>query len=351
MHRAVLQACLPAIIALGVSFALLTILVRFSGAKLNLKRLRNVSRCDRGSVHSLSLVLTLPLFVMIVLFILQISQLMVARIVVEYAAYAAARAAIVWVPAQTGEADHNPRLDDYDNPVHMNALPAPFRADNPVVLAYNRRTLKRAGGRRTNLWYYESPDVPSRKFAKVFEAAAIACAPMAPSRAMLPKGRVPNGNAVLVAQSLFRSMHSLSVLDPRIEGRVKNKIGYSFENTAVRLSFDDLHSLTGPTYNPRIPVRIPDTDEYYRVWYKNEVGWQDPLTVTVSHNLALLPGPGRFLARRLVQSDGQPDRVSGSIDRTASGYREPLYSVVIWASVRLTNQGLKSVVPYTQQRN
>ena len=340
MNRAVLQACLPAFIALGVAFVLLTVLVRLSGAKLNLKRLRNVGRCDRGSVQSLSLVLTLPLFVMIVLFILQVSQLMVARIIVEYAAFAAARAAIVWIPAQTGEIEsHRDYSEPYFEPNQANVLPGPFRSDNPVVLAYHEKP--------GHAWSYKV-DSQYLKYRKIFEAAAIACAPMSPSRELLPAGRVQIPDVVLTTQTLYRSMSIRSAVKPVW---IKHKLEYSFENTAVHLGFADKNVASGPTYNRyRTPILDPVTGEiigYYFKVFRNEIGWQDPLTVTVAHNFALLPGPGRFLAKRLVGSGGQPDLVSGMINQSGN-YRERLYSVVIQATAKLTNEGLKPVIRYRQ---
>src|SRR5262245_46550230 len=55
---------------------------------------------QRGSVQSLSFVLTVPIFVMLMLLAVQITQLMIGLIVVQYAAYAAARSASVWIPAR-----------------------------------------------------------------------------------------------------------------------------------------------------------------------------------------------------------------------------------------------------------
>src|SRR5437763_280558 len=46
---------------------------------------------QRGSVQSLSFVLTVPLFIMLMLLAVQITQLMIGLVVVHYAAFAAAR--------------------------------------------------------------------------------------------------------------------------------------------------------------------------------------------------------------------------------------------------------------------
>src|SRR5687767_11915386 len=55
---------------------------------------------ELGSVQSLSFVLTVPLFIMLMLLAVQITQLMIGQIVVHYAAFAAARSAAVWIPAR-----------------------------------------------------------------------------------------------------------------------------------------------------------------------------------------------------------------------------------------------------------
>ena len=58
---------------------------------------------QRGSVESLSFVLTVPVFIMLMLLAVQITQLMIGLVVVHYAAFAAARSATVWIPARLGQ--------------------------------------------------------------------------------------------------------------------------------------------------------------------------------------------------------------------------------------------------------
>ena len=50
-------------------------------------------------MQSLSFVLTLPVFILVMMMIVQVSQLMIGIVVVHYAAFAAARSAAVWIPA------------------------------------------------------------------------------------------------------------------------------------------------------------------------------------------------------------------------------------------------------------
>ncbi|HUG89839.1 MAG TPA: hypothetical protein VML55_03335, partial [Planctomycetaceae bacterium] len=103
MDHAVLQSCLPCLIALAVSLAVLVVLVKLSGARLCWRRLRELHRCEAGGVQSLAFVLTVPFFILILMFIVQVSQLMVGLVVVQYSAFAGARAAAVWIPAQIGD--------------------------------------------------------------------------------------------------------------------------------------------------------------------------------------------------------------------------------------------------------
>lgn len=98
MQRDILIACAPWLALLAAAFVCARVLIRLSGARWQWGRLKQLHACQQGSVQSLSFVLTLPLFLLIVLFIVQVSQLMIAITVVHYAAYAAARSAMVWIP-------------------------------------------------------------------------------------------------------------------------------------------------------------------------------------------------------------------------------------------------------------
>ena len=257
-------------------------------------------------MQSLSFVLTLPFFIVICMFIVQVSQLMVGVMVVHYAAYASARAAVVWIPAD---------VDD----LSQNKLGPPITTNSPVVLRGDGYLV------RENF-----------KYRKIFEAAALACAPISPSRNV---GYVPNDlsrGPALVMKELYQSLSPESARNTRIPGRIDNKLAYSFQNTAVRVEFRDKNTRTGPTYNPRVPVRNPQTGDVLRdasgrvvrSWDPHEVGWEDPVRVVVTHEFALLPGPGRVLAKHLIRSDNQPDRVAERIDRRTTPSRERLYTTL-----------------------
>lgn len=319
MHRAILIQCLPCLAALAGAFVLLVGLVRLSGARFDWRRLRRLHRCQDGGVQSLAFVLTLPLTIMVIQFIVQVSQLMIGVMVVNYAAYAAARSACVWVPAEV------PGLPQ--NFVGRRMLPGSQNMV-PVTLA-----------RRNSL--FQPRDAAGRKFREIGLAAVLACAPVAPSRNLSGADQsLLIGSDSQALQRVYRSMTPAAVQDARTGPRLANKLAYSMENTVVWIGFEAKNP-AGPSYNP--PTTYDEDGKLVWRHRDNEIDWQDPLTVFVIHNFALLPGPGRFLARPLV---GSPDHVSGRIDSHASAlYGEPFYTVPIEASATFTNEGMKALLP------
>lgn len=340
MYRAVVESVLPCVAALGVSLAAMVLLVRLSGARWHVSRVTALHRCQEGGVQSLAFVLTLPVFIMIAMFIVQVSQLMLAVMTVNYAAFAAARAASVWVPAHVAGG-----LDTIDEPA--NVLPFPIREDLPVLLTFDADRVENAQG--VTLWEYRagSGTPRSAKYASVYTAAAMACLPLAPSRDLGGANALQNQAVHQTALAAYRALVPASAGNVRLADRLSNKIIYAFENTSVRLEFVDKDTREGPTYNPRLPVELED-GTIVRVWNPQEVGWQDPLTVTVTHEFALLPGPGRWLARHLVRADGRPDRVSPRIGRFTAPNRERVDTTAVWATATMTAEGLKPLLTYVQ---
>lgn len=317
MNRAILEACLPALTALAAACALLAALLWWSGGVWNGRRLWSLHRCQQGGVQSLAFVLTLPLLVMVLLFIVQVSQLMIGIMVVNYAAFAAARAASVWAPAMIDDS-YTGLGWDADG---QNELPPGIAPGAPLALSAD--TLA---------------DYQSRKYEKIWTAAALACVSISPSRAT-PEASL-GGSPALRAASAIKQLYPL--FDPagqtnaRLPQRIDHKVGYSFENTYVTLQFEDRNSqpVEGTqTYNPIGHPVAP--------YYPSEVGWQDPLTVTVFHDLALLPGAGRILGKLLVRADGRADRVAPRIKE-----EHGVSKTRLTASATMTNEGLRSLRPY-----
>ncbi len=168
----------------------------------------------------------------------------------------------------------------------------------------------------------------------------LACLPIAPSRDAIngqSSGVLGGTDIDEGLQRFYPSFDQSSQTNSRIATRLNNKAAYSMVATSVRLSFEDRNSEPREgtvTYNPIGHAII----EYY----PSEVGWQDPITVTVTHHFALLPGPGRMLDRLLVRQDGAPDRVSETIDSQGNG----IYTTPLTASATMTAEGLMSVRPY-----
>ncbi len=305
MHRSVVEDCLPWLLALFACCVALYLLLRWGGARLSLARLKEVHADERGAVQSLSFVLTVPIFVMVMMLIVQISQLMIGIVVVHYASFAAARAAVVWIPADTGGEEGENRVSYY--------RPG---AENPIPGNGDQYTIM--------------PGSP--KYQKIEMAAVFACMPLAPSRDL---GLVADGAERDALHKIYQGVDPAYETNSRIPARIDNKFAYSRQATRIRLQF--LHKDDGiepPLAQWLVP---PDILEFY----PNEVGWQDPIQVTVTHEFALLPGPGRLLARRETSYDGRTDEVAASIFA-----RRGIYVRELTATTTLGNEGRKSVAPF-----
>lgn len=79
----------------------------------------------------------------------------------------------------------------------------------------------------------------------------------------------------------------------RIPTRLQNKLAYGLYNTNVQIEVRHKSS------EPPLLRPWPDATEFE----DSEIGWQDQVIVTVNHNFALLPGPGRFLAKPAPRRD------------------------------------------------
>lgn len=336
MNRAVLEACLPCVAAIAAALVLLRAVVWLSGARLDLARLREVHRCQEGGVQSLAFVITVPVFLAILLFIVQVSQLMVGVMQVNYAAFAAARAASVWIPALVvRDSRFSGQSSDYydveaENFLHVDD----YSADGTLLTVI--------------------PSDYSMKAPWIRAAAVLAVAPVCPSRDLgLTEQDLPFHlqQSLSSTDLLYHAMVPSASSNSRVSPRLNNKITFAEANTLIALQWRDTatsngtNTTTSPTYNPREhPLAASDPD---LVWEPGEAGWQDAITVHVIHHFALLPGPGRLLARQLVRSNGLPDNISTRITREASSYSDVVYTTPITASATFTNEGIRSLRPLT----
>lgn len=332
MSRAILTSCLPWLGVLLASLVVLWLMVRLSRLRFDWRRLRQLHQEETGSAQTLSFVLTLPIFIWVMMMIVQASQLMIAQVVVEYSAYAAARSAIVWIPA---------RVDPMSEPSNCISAHAVDPEAPDQVFPITDPNDPNYGPTEGGLTYLVSPGSP--KYRKITSAAILALAPICPSRnvgANLPADAPIPAD---VLRDVYVSMTPQGTASPgAIDRRMRNKLAYALENTTVEMRFYHTNQRPEP---PLMTYHIPDgvdLDSYEQFRF-NELGWQDTVTVKVKHNVALLPGPGRLLWRwrNVSRADGTSDTGAQKIEKRARVYTYPLE-----ASATLGIEGLEPVVPY-----
>ncbi len=314
LNLSIFNACLPWAILLIVGVLAARGLVALSGAELRLARLRSFHRSQEGSVQSLSFVLTLPFFVMILMMIIQTSQIMFGNILVHYSAFAAVRSATVWIPA------------------NVNVYETTNRISTMTLVDSNTQ------GQR----YLIEPG--SQKFAKIQQAAILACMSLGPSRDLgypLAPDSDSTHNALV---KLYQGTNPNSRSNGRIATRLRNKLAYTIANTSVRLTFWHRNRLFAEVWrDPALQIRYnipPYQDEYYM----NEVGWQDELTAQVTFQLPLLPGPIRFLAPTGILDSGQSVGSAPPVDDSGEAYIWPLT-----ASATMGVEGEKNLISIWQE--
>jgi len=255
-------------------------------------------------VQSLSFVLTVPLFIMLMLLAVQITQLMIGQIIVHYAAFAAARSAAVWIPA---------------------------RIEEPLELAnwINRR-------QHSGTAPLADVAAASPKMAQIHRAAALACVSIAPSRDLGIGEAGDMTTQALIA--VFSAYSPTAQSNSRLPTRLANKWAYASRATDVELS--TFHRRYGPGDRDEPPLWDSNPSSVEAFYKATEIGWRDEITVKVMHHFALLPGPGRLLARRANESL-RADTVSRSISRA-----DRVYYVPIAAAATLVPEGEKSIAPY-----
>lgn len=275
-------------------------------------------RDEAGGVQSVSFVLTAPIFIMLMLLAVQISQLMIGLMTVHYAAFAAARSANVWIPA---------RMEPFDS-----------QGENRLGL----RVLE--GVYYGGIEYRILPGPSRDKLEQIRKAAALACVPIAPSRSVMGGGlrNVGVGAADSTSgslQAIYGRLAPGAMGNTRIPDRLNKKWGYANAATTIEIRVFHPDEIDVDAEPPLIqfPPYLPETE-----FTPYEIGWRDQVRITVTHQFALLPGPGRLLARRANESVFT-DRISPQILQQNSVYYLPLT-----ATATVVPEGEKSVRPYVQ---
>jgi len=306
MPQSTIQLCWPGLLMIALMLLGLRLLLSLCGARLRVARLRVLHQDQQGSVHSLSFILALPIFIMVLLGIVQVSQMMIARIYVQYAAVAAVRSAAVWIPATI-----------VDGTEASNEI-------SDLVLD--------GAGPEDGTYYRVNPG--GHKAFRVQMAAAQALMAICPSRDTVDgSARDHLGMVALDAvQRAYAALVPAGQGDASINRRLANKLAYSLQNTAVDIR------VFHPSNDPElvwwdIP---PDRGQFY----PNEIGHRDSITVKVTHNVALLPGPGRMLARMFQESPEKTSSITPIVEKNDT----PVWPVR--ASATMSNEGQKPMIRY-----
>jgi hypothetical protein len=233
---------------------------------------------------------------------------MIGTMVVHYAAFAAARSAIVWVPARLPGEPENwvPSYEPLEDPAAALVGPVDGWTQHFIV------------------------DKSGLKYETIRRAAMMACVPISPSN-----GLMPLDNEGLQAWQRLQAAYDTLVPNAgwatKTAGPVYNKLAYAMAHTNVDIMF--YHSTQEPPLVPflepwQYDPADPDPAEFMP---GREIGRQDPIEVTVRYDLKLLPGPARFF--------------SAKTQSWASGGQQ-YYTYPLFASAMLNNEGDKSAVPY-----
>jgi len=301
MMKAALISCWPLALLLVAVCCCLAVIARFVKPEQR-QWVFAVLADERGSVQSLSFVLTVPVFIMLMMLAVQVTQLMIGEIIVNYAAFAAARSASVWIPA---------------------------RVETPLELA-NWLNLRQLTGDNVNY----GTAMTSPKLVQIHRSAALALLPIAPSRDLgLSDPSDAMTQAVVSAYSAYSSSYQSN---SRLPQRLANKWAYALGATAVEVSTFHRRFGTGQSSYQNEPplwdLEPLQIDGYYK---SMEIGWRDEVTVRVTHSFALLPGPGRLLARSMSGTPTNRIQQNGNI-----------YYVPLSASATLVPEGEKSIAPF-----
>lgn len=312
MGRAIVVACLPWLGLLIVGVAAAAVVVRLNRARPQFGRLLALHRDQGGAAQSLAFVITLPVFIWLMLFIAQMADMMVAAMGVNFAAYAAARAATVWIPARIP----NDSIDGSENCISTYQLDpdatqtVPPTVDSPDTcnIAWSAPATGPTAGGTTLL--VDMTNLDSPKVAKIRLAAAMALAPVSPARnlGITPAQQVTQ--AVPALQAAYNAINQSNKTNPTA---LQNKLAYAYDqkNTVIEMRVYHANSQSNPptaagsgvTDNQPPLQQYGLTDNLLTIggtdpgFYTNEIGFQDPITVKVTYLVALIPGVGKLLAK------------------------------------------------------
>jgi hypothetical protein len=89
----------PVIIAWAAGLVIAIACLRTLGRFASRRSWRDLNRAEDGASYSLGFMIVMPIFVLVVCLVVETTLILVTKIGTTYAAYAAARSAVVWVPS------------------------------------------------------------------------------------------------------------------------------------------------------------------------------------------------------------------------------------------------------------
>jgi Flp pilus assembly protein TadG len=101
-HLNLLEGTQPIAIAWLIGAAVIVACLRAIARKSPHRSWRDLARAEDGASYSLGFMIVMPIFVLTVCLVVETTLILVTKIGTTYAAYAAARSAVVWVPSGVG---------------------------------------------------------------------------------------------------------------------------------------------------------------------------------------------------------------------------------------------------------
>lgn len=358
MHRAILEACLPWLGLMAAAGIVLVLLTRLAGARVQFGRLVEIHRNEEGAAQTFAFTATLPFFVFLMVLVLQLVQLMIGTVVVHYAAFAAARAALVWIPARTAsDTETENCISARTLETGAPAIDAPGAGGVTYVIDTNME---------------QTAAQQSPKVEKVFLAAMLACMPISPSAA-LPTGASPTLQGEIdkltstylgpLTSTYLGIAESLSG-NPKSPQRLRNKFNWAAGHTRLEMrcyhqnerpdvallegvsNYDPVARIlpSGSYWDPNLMHWVPGGYTYYwrpfGEFKPNELGWQDTITVTVHHDMVLF-GSSWPLSAMIAATPLSPTSVYGPVGRVGN-----VTACTLSAQATLGVEGEKSSIPY-----
>ena len=133
----------------------------------------------------------------------------------------------------------------------------------------------------------------SPKYNKIASAAVMACMPISPSRNLGFSARQRGRRPAAILKAAYAAMAPNSD-SPTPPTRSAWNTSWPMPSTTRPWRSASITATTSRRCCRGRSRHLPDDPNEF---HSNELGWQDPITVTVKYDLALLPGPGRLLAR------------------------------------------------------